>query len=204
MYPQQQQQHLVPFTSLQQQQPYYSSNPFLWPSESHIHPPGTDPVVNSNVYLPTSTLSAVPASSYGALQSTDSQNWIVNQAEFLRYDVVSPRHLIKVFNFGNNVIWFLRYANLGDFWLYIYELFFFLIFFIWSYLIFSLHYMILWVHPFHRSSQLWEHCHLVLVLCHLGCFLAIYEHFFFWNSFSFDLIFFFFLAFIVTIWRIFK
>ncbi|XP_061358904.1 uncharacterized protein LOC133303065 [Gastrolobium bilobum] len=76
MYPQQ--QHHVPYTNIQQ--PYYSANPFLlsfpFPSDSALHPPGIiDPLGNST-----------PSAAYGA-QTTDSQNWIVKQADPIRYDL---------------------------------------------------------------------------------------------------------------------
>lgn len=85
MYPHQQYNHHAPPFDLQQQQqqPYYSANPFLFSfptatSDSSLHPPGTDPLANSNPY-----------SSYAAAQSTVSQNWVVKQAEPIRYDLVS-------------------------------------------------------------------------------------------------------------------
>ncbi|MED6161336.1 hypothetical protein PIB30_118458 [Stylosanthes scabra] len=70
----------------QQQQYYSSSNPFLWASESSIHPPGTDPVPNFSAYLSNSTLSVAPSYSYAAPQSTDPQNWIVKQPQSVGYD----------------------------------------------------------------------------------------------------------------------
>lgn len=94
MYPQQQQNH-VSFTNLQQ--PYYSPDPFLLsfpqPSDCVLHPPGTDPLGNSILYLSNPTPS--PFAAYGA-QTTDSQNCIANQASPIRYDLVSPSLLIKV------------------------------------------------------------------------------------------------------------